>query len=206
MSNHIHPPRDNGGIIMGVKSPAWFRAWFGEYDTDNFGVKDEQCRHCDNQSAMAAPCYLGLCHNCWTALLHYCLEVVNRQIDKHPEKWNGDERPDGLQLALYKIKRNIQLGTFDMLCAVAIDGVPNAELKAAQKTAVRCEKAMEYRRRWNANHKAARREISRRYYERNREKILMKNREDSRIHPEKRREACRRWYARHVQKLKKNND
>ena len=209
MSNHIHSPRDNGGVIMGVKSPAWFRAWFGEYDTDNFGVKDEQCRHCGNQSAMAAPCYLGLCHDCWTALLHYCLVVVNRQIDRHPEKWKGSERPDGLQLALYKIRRNIQLGTFDLLCRVAIDGEPNTELKEAQKAAVLREKRREYNRRYYHKHKekirARASEFQRKWYQANKEKCLERMREYQRTHAKELREYRRRYRARRTQKLKRIN-
>jgi hypothetical protein len=134
-SNNFHC-RDNGYYFVKSDSPAWFRAWFGEYDTNGFRMNEEPCRHCGRHNAMTAMCYLGLCNDCWNALLWYCLEVVNRQIDRHPEKWKGSERPDGLQLALYKIKRNIELGTFNLLCNVAIDGEPNAELKEAQKTAV----------------------------------------------------------------------
>lgn len=206
MSNHIHFPRDNGGIIMGVKSPAWFRAWFGEYDTNGFSMKDEPCRHCGRHNAMAAMCYLGLCNDYWNALLWHCLEVVNRQIDRHPEKWKGSERPDGLRLALYKIKRNIELGTFDLLCKVAINGEPNTELKEAQKAAVLREKRREYNRRYYHKHKEKRRaralEFQRRYYKANREKCLERMREYQRTHAKELREYRRRYYERRIQKRK----
>lgn len=142
--------RHNGGIIVGEKSPQWFTNYFGEYDTRKFAESGKPCAHCGRHGgrygvgALSGDCYHGLCYDCWTALLWHCLEVANRQIDRHPEKWKGSERPDGLRLALYKIKRNIQLGTFDLLCAVAIDGVPNTELKEAQKAAVLREKRREY--------------------------------------------------------------
>lgn len=210
MSSHIHSPRDNGGIIMGVKSPAWFRAWFGEYDTEGFAEKNEACHHCGKHLAMAAPCYLGLCNDCWNALLWHCLEVVNRQIDRHPEKWNGEKRPDGLQLALYKIKRNIELGTFDLLCKVAIDGEPNTALKEAQKVAVLREKRREYNRRYYQEHKESIRgraaKFQRKWYQANREKCLERMREYQRTHAKELREYRRRYRARRTQKLKRIND
>ncbi len=190
MSNHIHPPRDNGGIIMGVKSPAWFRAWFGEYDTNGFGMNEEPCRHCGRHNAMTAMCYLGLCADCWTSLLWHCLEVVNRQIDRHPEKWKGSERPDGLWLALYKIRRNVELGTFNLLCEVAIDGAPNTRLKEAQREAVRKER------------KRAKR---RRYYQRHREKIRARQKAYRAANLEKCRECNRRWAKAHPESIRANN-
>ncbi len=183
MSNHIHTPHDNGGIIMGVKSPAWFREWFGEYNTSKFAESGKPCAHCGRHGgrygvgALSGECYLGLCADCWTALLWHCMEVANRQIDHHPEKW-GDERPDGLQLALYKIKRNIELGTFDLLCEVAIDGAPNTRLKEAQREAVRKERN---------------RAKSRLYYQRHREKVRAKQKAYRDANLEKCRECSRRW-------------
>lgn len=209
MSNHIHPPRDNGGIIMGVKSPAWFREWFGDYDTSKFDANGT-CAHCGKHGgrygagALSGECYLGLCADCWTSLLWHCLEVVNRQIDRHPEKWKGSERPDGLQLALYKIRRNIQLGTFDLLCKVAIDGVPNTELKEAQKAAVLREKRREYNRRYYHKHKekirARASEFQRKWYQANKEKCLERMREYQRTHAKELREYQRRYRARRTQR------
>ena len=215
MSNHIHHHRDNGGIIMGVKSPAWFREWFGEYDTRKF-EPNGACAHCGKHGgrygvgALAGECYLGICADCWISLLWHCLEVVNRQIDRHPEKWKGSERPDGLRLALYKIKRNIQLGTFDLLCAVAIDGVPNTELKEAQKAAVLREKRREYQKRYYQEHKESIRaraaKFQRKWYKANREKCLERMREYQHTHAKELREYRRRYRARRTQKLKRIND
>lgn len=214
MSSHIHSPRDNGGIIMGVKSPAWFREWFGDYDTSKFDANGT-CAHCGKHGgrygagALSGECYLGLCADCWTSLLWHCLEVVNRQIDRHPEKWNGSERPDGLQLALYKIKRNIQLGTFDLLCRVAIDGEPNTELKGAQKAAVLREKRREYNRRYYQEHKESIRvraaKFQRKWYQANKEKCLERMREYQRTHAKELREYRRRYRARRTQRLKRIN-
>lgn len=210
MSNHIHTPRDNGGIIVGEKSPKWFTDYFGEYDTRKFAENGKPCAHCGKHGgrygagALSGECYLGLCADCWTSLLWHCLEVVNRQIDRHPEKWKGSERPDGLQLALYKIRRNIELGTFDLLCKVAIDGVPNTELKGAQKAAVLREKRREYNRRYYHEHKEKRRarasEFQRRYYQANREKCLERMREYQRTHAKELREYKRRYRERRTQR------
>ena len=90
-SNNFHC-RDNGYYFVKSDSTAWFRAWFGEYNTDGFAEKHEACRHCKKRLAMAGECYLGLCADCWTSLLWHCLDVANRQIDRHPEKWKGSER------------------------------------------------------------------------------------------------------------------
>lgn len=187
--------RHNGGIIMGVKSPAWFRAWFGEYDTRKFDANGT-CAHCGKHGgrygvgALSGECYLGLCADCWISLLWHCMEVANRQIDRHPEKWKGSERPDGLWLALYKIKRNIQLGTFDLLCAVAIDGAPNTELKEAQREAVRKERN---------------RAKSKLHYQRHREKVRARQKAYRAANLEKCRECTRRWAKAHPESRRANN-
>ena len=186
--------RSNGGIIMGVKSPAWFREWFGEYDTSKF-EQNGACVHCGKHGgrygagALSGECYLGLCADCWTALLWHCLEVANRQIDRHPEKW-GEERPDGLQLALYKIRRNVELGTFGLLCEVAINGEPNTELKEAQKAAVLKER---------------KKERNRRYYIANKERLKAINAAWKAGHRDEYLGALKRWGERNRQRRREYN-
>ena len=220
--------RCNGGYIMGVKSPKWFTDYFGEYDTRKFAESGKPCAHCGRHGgrygvgALSGDCYLGLCADCWTSLLWHCLEVVNRQIDHHPEKW-WDERPDGLQLALHKIRRNVELGTFNLLCEVAIDGVPNTRLKEAQKEAVRkernraksrkyyqrrreevrarqnayraanLERCREYSRRWAMEHRDARRATAHKYYMAHREEAMAYRREWNRRNRDKINAYRRKW-------------
>lgn len=179
--------KKNSPLIVCGRSPQWFTNYFGEYDTRKFAENGKPCAHCGRHGgrygvgALSGDCYLGLCADCWTSLLWHCLEVVNRQIDRHPEKW-GDERPDGLWLALHKIRRNVELGTFNLLCEVAIDGVPNTRLKKAQREAVRKERA---------------RTRSRRYYQRRREEVRARQNAYRAANLERCREYSRRWAMEH---------
>lgn len=204
-SNNFHH-RCNGGYIMGVKSPAWFTDYFGEYDTRKFAESGKPCAHCGRHGgrygvgALSGECYLGLCADCWTSLLWHCLEVVNRQIDRHPEKW-GDERPDGLWLALHKIRRNVELGTFNLLCEVAIDGAPNTRLKEAQREAVRKERALTRSRRYYQQHKEEVRARQKAYYDANLEKCREYNRMWAKAHPGSRRANSKAWELAHRDKV-----
>ena len=197
-------PRDhhkkNSSLIVCGESPQWLTDYFGEYDTRKFADSGRPCAHCGRRNfggngkystgALSGECYLGLCADCWISLLWHCMEVANRQIDRHPEKWKGSERPDGLWLALYKIKRNIQLGTFDLLCAVAIDGAPNTRLKEAQKEAVRKERN---------------RAKSKLHYQRHREKVRARQKAYRAANLEKCRECSRRWAKAHLESRRANH-
>ncbi|MBR4221762.1 MAG: hypothetical protein IKR81_11430 [Victivallales bacterium] len=183
-------------------SPLWFRDYFGEFDNHNFLDADAHCRHCRTKKAMVAPCYQGLCNDCWCALLFYCMERAKLHINAHPEQWQGKQKPDPLQLALFKIQRNIELGSFEWLLAVAIDGQPMADLIQAQKKAIRREKRRIYFRRYCKTNKAAVRKAQAKYRKANREKCNAASKRWAVANPEKKREYRRISYQKARDKMR----
>lgn len=183
-------------------SPLWFRDYFGEFDTHNFLDGDAHCRHCRTKKAMADPCYQGLCNDCWCALLYYCMERAKLHINAHPEQWHGKQKPDTLQLALYKIQRNIELGTFDWLLAVAIDGQPMADMIQAQKRAIQLEKQRKYFHRYYQTNREAVRAAQAKYRKANREKCKTATRRWAVANPEKRQESKQKSYQKGRDKMR----
>ena len=169
--------RRKTGILVTEKSPPWFRGYFGEHWTGRIAGGGRPCRHCGRSEAMAAPCYQGLCNDCWTALLFHCLEEAKEWIDGNPGEWSGDEKPDTLERAVSVIAASVRKGGFDDLLAVAIDGADPGVLARRRN-----------------------REYSRRYYQRHREACLERHRRYMQEHPEQIREYQRAYYARNREK------
>ena len=189
--------RNNVGINCYHTAAPWFRDYFGEYDTANTLESDKPCRHCGKGKAVAAPCYQGLCHSCWTDLVFYCMEWAARWIDKHPDRWRGDERPDPLQLAIHRIRVRIERGTFDDLLTVAIDGADPKELAKKRKR-------LEINHRSYRRHKETKIEYNRRYNQAHREKAQEWHRKANRAYYARNREKCiadhRSWVERNREK------
>ena len=175
--------RSNGGYIMGVKSPAWFTDYFGEYDARRFADSGRPCAHCGRGHALEAGCYQGLCADCWTALLLHCMGWAERWLARRAELHACGRDP--MELAPLRIRANSERRTLDCLLRVAVDGAsPRAEwrkvrarLNARRWRAENPQRSRDGARRWYIEHRERVRATHNRWQRENRDKTRQWNRE-----------------------------
>lgn len=181
--------KKNSPLIVCEKSPQWFMDYFGEYDTRKFAESGKPCAHCGRHGgrygvgALSGDCYLGLCYDCWTALLWHCMGWAERWLARHGELHACGRDP--MELALMRIRANSERRTLDCLLRVAVDGAsPRAEwrrvrarLNARRWRAENPQRSRDGVRRWCMEHPDRVRAAHNRWQRENRKKTRAWDRE-----------------------------
>lgn len=83
---------------------------FGEYPVWQEAITNArkgdkvECVVCGGP-AMDVDYYCGLCDDCWCETLWYCMTVVQRHFDEHPEELFSEDHTDQLMIAIGMIDK-----------------------------------------------------------------------------------------------------